>query len=929
MSSPISTSLHNQISGDVLHDNGTVDTRNNCDSVNDPNQYEERFRVDRKKLEQMLHGGGSNGPITEAEDFFLEVMDSTNTHITWPSKLKIGAKSKKDPHIKVSGDPADVKRAKEKILLVLDTKSNRVTLKMDVSHTEHSHVIGKGGNNIKRVMEDTGCHIHFPDSNRNNQSDKSNQVSIAGQPYGVEKARQKIRDLLPVTFMFDVPLTGHLQSDQTSPVVNRLQQQYNVTIGFKQRPRSPATVAVVRGTITNIKALKEATILLMEHLTGSIGLMLPVNLQLDVAAQHHLFMIGRSGTNLQQIMARTGASICFPDPNAGLAGLKGSILITGSIDNILAAREAIIGCLPLVLMFDMKEDVECDQASVNTLMEKLDLFISVKPKPKQPSKSVIVKTIEDNVTSMYEARRLLLGLEKEAMPAVVSQFSRMQSSPTQGVLNPAVMMIPTSVAPNMKQTKVAPSLQTPQHKDLNENNSLTYNVNLVGQVDPCSGLTKPSSPQLEKNFLAKPVSKDSAQHLSNGSHYQPGGGSSTLSGLSTSPSSNMSTLASQPSVPHQPVDLEMLTKTLKKDLNLNLSGAHLMDSLGRKLHNSGSGADLRALQQRPIQSARSFSLSMSLSASRGSMSEAATGAADSRYDAKAPGIERLANRMMKNDRLMSSGNDHLMSSQNELLMASANRGAGAVKPPPGITQPPNGAVNPANVTAALADYERKKVMATKAIETEPSGEMRNPTDFWSGLGFSRSMPDSAFRDRLKQNGVRYGGPNMATTYEQQESEEDGDPWKDSAPNGNRISSDLIEKIEQYGEMLSTSLGRSNKPPHQVDSPQSPQYNSNTSDNSDMAELLRKLSLDKYTDLFNQQEIDLATFTTLNDQDLKEIGINTLGARKKMLAAIADLQTSRQKYFSPTPGSNNPFRSTSAAGGPFPQRHDIISHSGRW
>lgn len=47
---------------------------------------------------------------------------------------------------------------------------------MDVSHTEHSHVIGKGGNNIKKVMEDTGCHIHFPDSNRNNQAEKSNQV---------------------------------------------------------------------------------------------------------------------------------------------------------------------------------------------------------------------------------------------------------------------------------------------------------------------------------------------------------------------------------------------------------------------------------------------------------------------------------------------------------------------------------------------------------------------------------------------------------------------------------------------------------------------------------------------------------------------------------------------------------------------------------
>lgn len=48
---------------------------------------------------------------------------------------------------------------------------------MDVAHTEHSHVIGKGGGNIKKVMEVTSCHIHFPDSNRHNVAgEKSNQV---------------------------------------------------------------------------------------------------------------------------------------------------------------------------------------------------------------------------------------------------------------------------------------------------------------------------------------------------------------------------------------------------------------------------------------------------------------------------------------------------------------------------------------------------------------------------------------------------------------------------------------------------------------------------------------------------------------------------------------------------------------------------------
>lgn len=50
---------------------------------------------------------------------------------------------------------------------------------MDVPYTEHSHVIGKGGGNIKKVMEVTSCHIHFPDSNRHNATgEKSNQVTL-------------------------------------------------------------------------------------------------------------------------------------------------------------------------------------------------------------------------------------------------------------------------------------------------------------------------------------------------------------------------------------------------------------------------------------------------------------------------------------------------------------------------------------------------------------------------------------------------------------------------------------------------------------------------------------------------------------------------------------------------------------------------------
>lgn len=81
------------------------------------------------------------------------------------------------------------------------------------------------------------------------------------------------QELLPLSLTFEVPVASliQLQSDLNSPVISRLQQQYGVTVAFKQRPRSVTTTVVVRGTVTNSKPLKEATVLLMEHLTGSVG----------------------------------------------------------------------------------------------------------------------------------------------------------------------------------------------------------------------------------------------------------------------------------------------------------------------------------------------------------------------------------------------------------------------------------------------------------------------------------------------------------------------------------------------------------------------------------------------------------------------------------------------------------------------------------
>lgn len=51
----------------------------------------------------------------------------------------------------------------------------------------------------------------------------------------------------------------------------------------------------------------------------------------------------------------------------------------------------------------------------------------------------------------------------------------------------------------------------------------------------------------------------------------------------------------------------------------------------------------------------------------------------------------------------------------------------------------------------------------------------------------------------------------------------------------------------------------------------------------------------YRLLFHPQ-IDLQTFLTLTDQDLKELGITTFGARRKMLLAISGEYKCSYSYF---------------------------------
>nr|XP_046149456.1 bicaudal C homolog 2 [Oncorhynchus gorbuscha] len=830
----------------------------------DPEWVEERFRIDRKKLEAMLyaprHGEGLTG-----EEFFGRVMVETNTQVKWPSKLKIGAKSKKDPHVKVDGKRANVLEAKKKILELLETKVNKVTLKMDVAHTEHSHVIGKGGGNIKKVMEMTSCHIHFPDSNRHNATgEKSNQVSIAGPVQGVEAARKRIRDLQPLVLTFDLPVTLVSQAlpDAASPVIQQVAQALGVSVSFRAQPRLYSSCCVVRALQGNSVAIKKAVCVLMELLLGSElgaggqgGVMGVVSTQLDVTSQQHLFLLGQNGAHFLGVMHQTQTQIVLPDLSAPQN--PPSLLIQGSPDGVCLARQQLMDCLPVCLMFDMREDGEADPRKLAQMMQSLGVFISVKPKVKQTAKSVVVKGLERNISSLYEARRLLLGLESSE----VAMTAKMNSDPRlagNGLTNYWLNML-------LQQLR------------LSDHGSVPTTEAVIGSFSqskphpsPPPGLTPPS-----EEVRTGLKGKESRQLEKIPENEDPSG----LSDEDESPGSMTSELS------------DVMSQVRMMSRRSSLQGPEVCRFLNQgRRHSTGQVMRLLDGEKEGGRSERHTSLR-----------EMEGGRGDSRRNSlREIGGERSDTRRNSLMRDLTPNHDTLTDvSRNEDY-----------------------------------DYEMKKLLATRAMQRNPVvTEFRTPTDTWSGLGFSKSMPAEAVKE-LRNVSRRSYKPYLANTGQQQQTwgpqnamekvsnGSNSENWRDRRGSSSPIFPSPSSSSSSSPSNFSSSFSSTSSFPAFASSTNRPR-NDKTSENflscsnyfecmssvraltasqlsstpqptDDLPELLSQLGMGKYIDVFQQQEIDFQTFLTLSDEDLKEVGVSTFGARRKMLLAISDLNKSKRK-----------------------------------
>ncbi|CAL8101075.1 unnamed protein product [Calicophoron daubneyi] len=316
-------------------------------------------------------------------------------------------------------------------------KRSRVTLKIDVSHTDHSHVIGRGGRNIKSVMLETQCHIHFPDSNRTNLVEKSNQVSISGHVAHVDQARQRIRDMLPIVFSFNLNCgcITQLSNFRNSQFVRQLEDMYNVEISYRTTfAMLGSQVVSVKGLSVNSRNTKHAVQALMQKHYGQ-NVSVPVRMSMEMDPSHETVFMGQKSPEdlVRLVFQATGAELSFPGRRELPSGLSSpnwmgatklqsgfqsiplgrlkpaTVSISGSVDSVFLARQLLVNLLPVALMFDItiEESEWLEAFDFSEISKQYDVFIGIRNKPRQPVKSVIVKTVEKNVRALYTTCRVI------------------------------------------------------------------------------------------------------------------------------------------------------------------------------------------------------------------------------------------------------------------------------------------------------------------------------------------------------------------------------------------------------------------------------------------------------------------------------------------------------------------------------------------
>ncbi|CAB3406834.1 unnamed protein product [Caenorhabditis bovis] len=264
---------------------------------------------------------------------------------------------------------------------------------MELHHSLHSHIIGKGGRGIQRIMKLTSCHIHFPDSNKYSDANKSDQVSISGAPMNVFAAQKHLRATCPINIYMDLPWFN-----PGGPDMRYLGTQFEVAI--------LSVEANVYSMVLKISTEHDTNILFaVRFILNHFGLKEEfVNVRIDVTAKDEVVALLEQNedhrNSVQDMCAQLGVTM-------HTFQISQYISLFGPPINVLTIRKYIISLSTIYVTFDaqLAEILH----PVNCVETEMDLQIVSKKKSGEIY-TISIKSIERRIIDAFRAREILLGL---------------------------------------------------------------------------------------------------------------------------------------------------------------------------------------------------------------------------------------------------------------------------------------------------------------------------------------------------------------------------------------------------------------------------------------------------------------------------------------------------------------------------------------
>lgn len=297
------------------------------------NNYQDEIHI-FKQFHRMLIG--------KQGIFIRKIREDTQTRIEVP------AEDSNSDSITIIGKQENVRKARilieEKVKELVKVEEDYV----EIAHSLHTALIGRGGAIIKQIRSDCGgVIINFPAETNTNKAD-SNKITLKGPREEIEKAKKELVKLAAekneMSYSEEVPakLEYHrFLVGKNGNNVNTLRDQYNVRILFpssnakdnnnnKDKPQSQDIITII-GSETNVKAVRveiESTLKKLEE---------QVTDEVNVDQKWHKNFTAKRAKLINKISDdNCNVKISFPKNESNVVTLK------GPKDAIVSAKKQIL-----------------------------------------------------------------------------------------------------------------------------------------------------------------------------------------------------------------------------------------------------------------------------------------------------------------------------------------------------------------------------------------------------------------------------------------------------------------------------------------------------------------------------------------------------------------------------------------------------------